>query len=156
MASRRRGLGPVDRGDTLIELVIAVAIMGVAMVAILGAVATAIIMSDTHRKQATAGNYARNYAEAIQNKVADGGYVPCADASAYSPLSGFVVPAGYSVSIVPGSMGYWDGAAWRTTCTTDSGVQRLTTQVRSDDDRASERVVVVLRKPCRLAETLCG
>jgi type II secretory pathway pseudopilin PulG len=153
---RGREVARDDRGDTLIELVLAVAIMGVVMVAVLGAVVTAVVMSDTHRDQATAGAAARNYAEAIQTMVAGGGYVDCAGESAYAAPGGFSVPTGYTASIVSGSMGYWDDADWQTTCTTDRGVQRLTTEVHSDDDRASERVVVVLRKPCRQDQALCG
>jgi type II secretory pathway pseudopilin PulG len=153
---RRRRVAHGDRGDTLLELVIAVAIMGVAMVAVLGAVVTAVVMSDTHRKQATAGAYARDYAEAIQTTVAGGGYVACAGPSAYATPAGFSVPTGYTASIVSGSIAYWNGTAWQATCTTDSGLQRLTTQVRSDDDRAVEHLVVVLRKPCRVDQTLCG
>src|SRR5664279_767957 len=61
-----------DEGETLIELIIAVAIMGIAVVAIVGGIATAIFMSDIHRKQATAGAYVRNYAEAVETYVAAG------------------------------------------------------------------------------------
>jgi hypothetical protein len=55
---------------------------------------------------------------------------------------------------VTGSMRYWSGSAWQSSCTTDLGLQQLTVQVASDDGRATERVDVVLRKPCGL-ETSC-
>jgi type II secretory pathway pseudopilin PulG len=148
-------IGGNDRGDTLLELLIAVAIMGIAVVAILGAVGSGILMSDVHRQQATSGVAARDYAEAIQTTVADGGYVPCADEVPYASPVGFAAPSGYVKSIVPGSMAYWDGLSWQTTCSTDTGLQRLTVQVRSEDDRASERVAVVLRKPCRVSDGPC-
>ena len=145
-----------DRGESLIELLIAVTIMSVALVAILGGFATSIMMSDIHRKQATAGTAVRDYAEAIQTMVAAGGYVGCAAASAYTSPPGFAVPAGYAKSVVASSMRYWNGSTWGTGCSTDVGLQQLTVQVASTDDRAAERVVVVVRKPCRTSDTLCG
>jgi Tfp pilus assembly protein PilW len=153
-----------DRGDTLIELVMTVMIMGVVMVAILGAVVAAVVMSDTHRDQATAGAAARAYAEAIQTTVAGGGYVACAGTGTYAAPAGFIVPSGYTASIVAGpgedGMKYWTGTTWQpmTACTTatDTGLQRLTARVSSANDRAVEQVVVVLRKPCRTDQALCG
>jgi type II secretory pathway pseudopilin PulG len=62
-----------DRGETLIELIVALAIMGITVVAIVSGIATGIVMSDIHRKQATAGAVVRQYAEAIENDVAAGG-----------------------------------------------------------------------------------
>ena len=152
-----------DRGDTLLELIITVSVMGVALVAILGAFATGILMSDVHRKQATAGAAARDYAEAIQNMVAAGGYVTCGNDS-YATPPGFSAPSGYVASIVQITAGryveYWK-AGWQDDCSPDPGLQRLTVQVRSNDgadcDQASvcERILVVLRKPCRPSDAQC-
>jgi type II secretory pathway pseudopilin PulG len=147
--------GRDDRGESLLEVLIAVTIMGIALVAIVGGLATSILVSDIHRRQATAGAYAHDYAEAIENAVAGGGYVACSTPASYASPAGFTVPAGYSKSVVAGSMRYWNGT-WQSACGTDAGLQQLTVQVASDDGRAAERVVVVLRKPCRLTDPLCA
>ncbi|MEV4314363.1 type II secretion system protein [Actinocrispum sp. NPDC049592] len=143
-----------ESGETLLELVIAVVIMGIALVAIIGGLTTSVLVSDVHRKQSTAGAYARDYSEAIERAVASGGYVACASAASYSSPAGFTVPAGFSKSVVAGSLRYWN-SGWQTSCGTDTGVQQLTVRVASDDGRAAESVVVVLRKPCRLSDSLC-
>jgi Tfp pilus assembly protein PilV len=145
-----------DRGESLLEVLIAVTIMGVALVAIVGGLVTGILVSDVHRRQATASASVRDYAEAIENAVAGGGYVPCGGAANYASPAGFAVPSGYSMSVVAGSVRYWAGGGWQSTCTTDTGLQQLTAQVASTDGRATERVVLVLRRPCRISDPLCA
>jgi len=151
-----RGRHTSERGESLVEVLIAVAIMGIAVVAIMGGLTTSVLVSDVHRKQTTAGTVVRAYAEAIEHSVADGNYVACAPAGSYASPAGFTVPSGYPKSVVAGSMRYWNGTAWQTSCSTDSGVQRLQIQVASDDGRATETVMVVLRKPCRLGDAPCS
>jgi type II secretory pathway pseudopilin PulG len=156
MTARRPA--PRDEGSTLLEVVIAVAIMGITLPAILGGIGTSILMSGVHRQQAAAGGAVRAYAEAVQNVVAEGGYVPCATTSSYATPAGFTAPSGYTATVVANSMRYWNGTAWQTTCGTDSGIQRLTLEVAGADTRAgSERLIIVVRKPCgtRTGEALC-
>lgn len=77
-----RASGPKDeRGETLLELVISIAIMGVIIVPVMGGLATGVLASGIQREQATAGVYARDYAEAIENSVSGTGYAPCAPAA---------------------------------------------------------------------------
>jgi prepilin-type N-terminal cleavage/methylation domain-containing protein len=138
-----------DRGSTLLEVLIATALLGMITAALLGALGTVVIMSDTHRKQATAGTTARDYAEAIQNTVATTGYVSCAGSAAYAPPPSLRVPPGFTASVV--SVQYWSGSAWQATCSSDTGLQRITVQVASTDARATEQIAVVLRMPCTQA-----
>jgi type II secretory pathway pseudopilin PulG len=142
--------GRSDRGETLIEVVVAVAVMSTAMVAVVGGLGTAIMMSDIHRKQATAGVTLRNYAEAINRTVDAGGYPSGCAALSVS----FTPPAGFSTSVT--KVGYWSGSAWSGTCSADSGLRQLTLQVASSDSRAVEQLVIEVRKPCGLADALCG
>lgn len=56
-----------DAGDSLIEILMAIAIMGIAFAAILGGFATTVRGSDYHRKQADVGEILRNATEQINN-----------------------------------------------------------------------------------------
>ena len=143
-----------DRGETLLELLIAVVIMGVAVVAVIGMLVNSVQLSDVHRKQATASEAVRDYGEAITNTVDGGGYVACAGTASYASPAGFAVPAGYAKSVA--SVRYWTGSAWQSSCSADTGLQQLTIQVASADGRASEQLVVVVRKPCGLSDSPCA
>jgi len=141
-----------DRGETLLELLIGLTIMAVAVVAIVGGLLVSVAVSDIHRKQSTAGAAVRDYAENVEKYVAGTGYTSCAPPSAYAPGAvGFTSPSGYTAA--PVTVRYWSGAAWVASPCVDVGLQELTIQVASSDTRASERLVVVLRKPCGLGST---
>jgi type II secretory pathway pseudopilin PulG len=136
-----------ERGETLIELLLTIVIMGITVVAVVGGLLAAIRMSDIHRRQATAGAAARDYVENVDRFVAGTGYVGCAGSSAYAPATvGFSAPAGFTAAVV--SVRFWTGTAWTSSCSSDQGLQQLTVQVQSADGRATEQAVVVLRKPC--------
>src|SRR6185369_1991475 len=116
-----------DRGETLIELLVTVVILGTAVVAIVAALATAIRVSDIHRKQASAGAYVRAYAEALETYVAAGSYQPCPVGTAYDGR--FTIPAPEDVKYDPPSVvsvEYWTGSAWQSGCpASDVGLQRV-------------------------------
>ena len=145
--------GPRDDGETLIELIIAVAIMGIAVVAIVGGIATSILMSDIHRKQTTAGAYVRNYAEAVETYLA----VPANFNATTSTIAlqtavavSFAPPTGYKPTVIsvqcwkdpvpPAQTGVFSA------CALDDTVQRVTLSVASTDSRASESLTVIVRK----------
>jgi type II secretory pathway pseudopilin PulG len=139
-----------ERGETLIELLITVMILGTAVVALVGGLVLAVRVSAMHREQATAGATVRAFAEALQTHVAatPSGYVDCADETTYDGIyTG--APAGYLPDVT--AVSYWDGTAFVSTCTTDTGVQRVSLTV--DGGSASETLDVVLRKPCRQGES---
>ena len=157
----RARLGSNDEGETLLELMIAVAIMGIAVVAIVGGVATSILMSDIHRKQATAGAYVRNYAEAVVAYVAVPGnfnasapdYSPSKVLKDLSPNAAlawamFTAPnVGFDPPAI--SVKCWDDASTKfiSSCTAASAVQQVTLNIASSDSRASESLLVIVRKP---------
>lgn len=141
-----------ERGESLLELVVAIALMGVAIVAVMAGLTTTVLMSDTQRKEATVVATVRNYAEALQNYVASGHYVACATTYA---VPGFAVPEGFTAKVVSGSVQYWTGALWLPLCLPDRGLQRLRVSVASTDGRAAQTLDVVLRKPCRVEDPPC-
>jgi type II secretory pathway pseudopilin PulG len=137
---------PDDRGKTLIELLVAI-IMGIAV----GGLLASVKFSDVHRKQATSGGLARDYAELIDRHVAGSGYAACAGPAAYSPTAvGYTLPADYDDNTAGvTTVRYWTAAGtWAATCSSDFGLQQVTVQVASPDGRATEQFVLVVRKPC--------
>jgi type II secretory pathway pseudopilin PulG len=150
--------GSNDEGETLLELMIAVAIMGIAVVAVVGGVATSILMSDIHRKQATAGAYVRNYAEAVVAYVATDTAASNANFGAgspdYSPSQVLAPPLSW-VSFTAPNLGFdppvisvkcWDGVGF-SGCPTASAVHQVKLSVTSTDKRAAESLFVVVRRP---------
>jgi Tfp pilus assembly protein PilV len=145
-----------EAGESLLELLVAVVILGVAVVAIVGGLGVSVLMSDVHRKQTDAGAAARSYAEALQAGVA-------ASPTQYNCAGTYAVPAGVSVPATVGppslSVKWWAPATktWTAgSCGTDVGVQQVTVEVATIDARAAERVVVVVRRPCRPSESWCS
>jgi prepilin-type N-terminal cleavage/methylation domain-containing protein len=146
-----------EAGMTLVEILVAVAILGIAVVGIVSGLGTASLASDRHRKQATADTVVKSYAEAINQKVGAIGYVSCTTAGTQIPLasyapsnlnSGFSAPTGYSASVT--SIRYWNttAGAFQPTCPgPDNGAQLLTLSSQSSDGRDTEIVEVVVRKP---------
>lgn len=137
-----------DRGETLVELVVAVAILGIGAVAILSGLMLSVKTSVVHRNEATAGAYVRSFAEAIQNYVDASGYASCGAATAsYQSVPVLNLPSGYTRAVT--GVQSWNGTAW-SSCTAD-GIQRLDLTVTTTGDatrRAVERLTVILRKPC--------
>ena len=93
----------------LVVVLAAVAILGVAVLAIVGGIGVSVLMSDVHRKQATAGAGVRDFGEAVENQVMAGGYFACAAPAKYAAPAGFTVPAGFTSSVT--SVKYWTGSA---------------------------------------------
>ena len=144
-----RRLQRSDRGETLIELVVAVAILGIAAVAILSGLMMTVRSSVMHRNDASSGAYVRSFAEAIQSSVDNsGGYKSCTTAAlAYGSVAVEGLPAGYTKTVT--AVQSWNGSAWGA-CTVD-GIQRLDLKVTTTGDnqhKAEETLTVVLRQPC--------
>ena len=140
MTTRRRG----ERGETLVELLITIMIIGTAVVAILAGIAVASNSSDEHKKQVGVVVVLRDYAEAVMNAPYQGCNYPINDSS-YTP-SGYAPPAPYNASIT--AVASYDGAssapaAFNTCPATDTGAVRITIEAHSTDNRASRTLQIV-------------
>ena len=145
-----------DRGESLVELLVAMLILGSAVVAVVGGLGTAIMMSDIHRKQAEIATRLNAYAAVIEGAVATSpGYVPCAKAPSYPSYD---ASPGYTAD--PIQVSYWNGSnafVPMPSCTpsSDTGVQRVTLRIHSNDGRVTQSMDIVIRKPCRPTDSLC-
>ncbi|MFE2268367.1 type II secretion system protein [Streptomyces lavendulae] len=110
-----------EEGETLIEVLVSVVLMGVAFVTIFGGIGTAIISSVRQQKVTGADSVVRSAAE----EVVGDPYVSCAGGYG-TPTP----PPGYTVTV---TVEYWDGVgAFATACpAADTGVQKVTLTVRS-------------------------
>lgn len=142
----RRG----EAGETLVEVLVAIAILGLAAVAILAGLQLSVKSSDIHRKEATGGSYVRSLAEAVQNYVSASptNYKSCASANYYTSKAALTLPTGYVPSETAAQV--WTGSTWAS-CGSDKGVQRVMLTVTSPGDAthtAAEKLYLVVRKAC--------
>ena len=103
MPGARRARG--ESGETLAELIVTIAIVGLAVAAIVAALATGISASSTHRQRASADTVARSVAEAIKDrKVAldpNGVYPPSTWTGGTTPP--IVDTSGFTVTVAVGA-----------------------------------------------------
>jgi type II secretory pathway pseudopilin PulG len=150
-----------ERGETLVELIIAIAILGVAGVAILAGMAFNVQASTINRNQAGGGAYLRSGAEAIQKGIdRSGTYASCAGAlttytsAASSVISSTDVSEGYVIKVLgqPNSWVKVGGVPqWSSCDNAADGIQRIKLELTTPGDAAHgavETMYVVLRKPC--------
>ena len=140
MIGRWRQRAKSEQGDTLIEILIAVTILGIAFVGILAGLATALRLSGSQRGRANADVVLVSAADSVRNQT----YVSCptASASSYSPSSGVTLPAGWSASnVTVSAIKFRDAATWTSTCpTTDQNVQLVTITAAAPSGGATESV----------------
>jgi prepilin-type N-terminal cleavage/methylation domain-containing protein len=141
-------------GFSLAELLVTIAVVGIAFASLLGGLMTSITASSLQRKQATADALARSAAEWVKDSIRNP-YQQCATSGTYS-FSDLSVPSGYSVSIPAGGVENWDPVGTVTApyspqfqtsqpgCA-DNGLQLITIIATSSDSQASETVQIVKR-----------
>lgn len=131
-----------ETGATLVEVLLTVVIVGVAFAVIVGGIGTSVLVSDIHRKQATAGATLRSFAEAVKTEP----YVACATTASY-PGAVITPPSGYTKAVT--GVRFWNEASgtFVAACAADPGLQLVTVEVRSIDERAVETLEVVKRNP---------
>jgi Tfp pilus assembly protein PilV len=145
---RRVAIKRNDRGESLLEILIAMLILAICVVAIGSAIVLSIKMSEVHRSQASAQDYLHNYAETLEGTT----YKPCTSstpASYPSVASAVGTPTGFGAPTV--AVNYWVvGSASFTTNQAcpgagDSGLQQVTFTLQSADSLVAESLVVTIR-----------
>lgn len=147
MTQRARAqVQPGDEGASLVELLAAVTLMGVAMVAILSALGVLISSSREHRQMANAQVVLTSAAELVKGAA----YVPCTDAAASSAYSAVAAAAarpsdwGAAGSVSVTSVEFWDGTTFATgTCATDLGLARVSLRVVNPDGSSTDTFSVL-------------
>jgi type II secretory pathway pseudopilin PulG len=150
-----------DRGETLVELLIAIAILGVAGVAILAGMAFSVQASAINRNQAGGGAYIRSAAEAIQKDIdGSGHYSSCGSAiatytsAANSVISSTDVSKGYAIVLSQVQSWVRVGGVPQWSSCDPKGVQRIRLELTTPGDSTHgsvETMYVVLRQPCDAA-----
>jgi len=142
-----------EAGTTLIELIITVAIMGFAMLALMGGIGTSIIFATVQRQDATAGMVLTSAAESIVADADPNRYRACATTADYTipPSSS----PGYPVTV--SSVAFWEPTSNRFVARTgvpscdpaspgypaDSGLQRIELSVTSSTGSRAPQVEVL-------------
>jgi Tfp pilus assembly protein PilV len=129
-----------EAGETLIETLMTVAIMGIAFTAVFGAIWTAIRVSDYASKTSKADTLVRAFAEDMKQRDGDATYIPCTTAGGTVTYPAWTVPQEYrnpttgvplytaTVTKIRYLSGYSSGVPqWSNTCpAVDLGAQELT------------------------------
>ncbi len=144
-----------DRGVTLVELILAVALLGTVAVTILAAFGTLIKASDTGRKSGDLSTTLAAVAEATVDNTRNPYLVTCGTPP-YDPTAGLVGALPRTLS--PGTISiedvkYWDGANFvmKEQCTTAMlnvvywHLQQVTIRVATTDGNSARRITVVKR-----------
>jgi type II secretory pathway pseudopilin PulG len=134
-----------DDGISLIEVLVAIALLGIAVVTIISGILTSIVTSDTHRNKATAETVLRGYAEAMRD-YAQANYSSCA--TSYPATLVFTPPTGFTPKV--NGVDYLGASGWvaqpAPTCGTTDTIQRLRLEVDATNGRATETVQIVIRR----------
>lgn len=140
MNGRHPGCRPArvhDGGFTLVEILLAVSILGIAGAVVLGGMMTSITVSTMGRSQSEAQLELSAYADAVYAAT----YVNCA--TSYS--TPYAPPSGYTATM---AVTYWNGtSAFNSTCSPDRGLQKVRLTIASTDGLASESLSIAKRAP---------
>jgi type II secretory pathway pseudopilin PulG len=150
-----------EAGDTLIEVLIAIAILGITVTALLGALVTTITSASEHRSLASLDTTLRSYAEQLKYDVQLQGtsswFTQCANVSSSPPqYQGHTVtpanqPPNVHYSVVILGIKYWNDATnmFDTNCSAPgdrSGFQLVTFQATAPNG-LTEPLSVGVRTP---------
>lgn len=146
MSNRRR---TDDGGESLIELLVSIALLGIASIAILASITMGLKAAALSSGMSSNQNILRNWAEVLEATP----YVDCATTKTYVAPVGMAVPPNVTLTML--EMQYWNSEKndFVAECGTDEGLQRVTlaaTAASGTPDKPTvDELRVVIRKPCR-------
>jgi type II secretory pathway pseudopilin PulG len=137
-----------EAGETLVELVMALALMGIVVVGIVGGLATTVLSSQVHRSQADANAVLVSAMETIKSNEFDWSNVDCSKTAAARQTAyetrarTTTMPTGWSSSqLTVTAMSYESvdasGVSFGSTCTAGLNRQLVTLQLTSPDGRVA-------------------
>ncbi len=100
---KKASVEPSEAGFSLVEVLVAVALLGSAVLALVGGIGSVVSSSDRHRRAATADTVARSYTEALKLVVSERPAVTWCSTSPYDVSTKYTVPDGYVVTQTPGT-----------------------------------------------------
>ena len=139
-----------DEGFTLVEVLVAIVILGIAFVSLLGALRMSIFGSDSHKQQSQVESVIGTAAENVKAATR----VACAAPSDYlgaAQAAATTTPPGWAASTVQiTGIQYWDGTTYGSTCYDDAAhnflnLQLITIQVTNPGTRADQTISFVKR-----------
>ena len=131
-----------ERGDTLVEIMLTVIIVGISFTGILFGLATAINLSGIDRGDADVRTMLVSSVESVKSQP----YVSCpsANGSSYNPALGVTVPSGWVLEI--SQFDHWNGTTWVATCpATDQKLQKINVKATSPDGRSKDSIEIIKR-----------
>lgn len=153
MTLRSRARCTADAGESLIEVLLSIALMGIGFVAVLGAMQLGLMGSEVHRSQATSETVMLSAVERV--KAGSTTYKPCAVANDadYLPRAQSAAPADWSAATISiPSVQYWNGTGFQSGgCAALEAIapilriQLITVQVTSPNGDATESMSFVKR-----------
>jgi type II secretory pathway pseudopilin PulG len=152
---RRRHRRGNDRGETLVELLVTIVVLGLTIPALMGAVLISVSASSQDRRQVQAQALLNSWAETIERENStDALYTNCPALTYYetAPFAPASIPAGFTPSVV--AITYWDtpSGTFVVACASpDSGVRKVqlkVTVVAGLYPAFDVTESIVVRKPC--------
>lgn len=138
LSHRGSGTGPArarsERGETLVEVMVAIVLMGGVMAAILGGLFALVSVSNSNQEKTKTALAVQSYAEQVKEPVGDLSYVECTGSGSGTTATyqgqlaltnvDDLLPPGYSAAV---DVQYWQGGSSYGTCpgTGDLGLQRF-------------------------------
>lgn len=129
-----------DAGFSLVESLVAIALLGLSIVTILGAIGTAASTSGLQARQADADAALRSGAEFVKSVS----YIACPDVASYDVSSATTAP-GMSVAA---TVQFWNGSNFQANCPAqDHGFQKVVLRASAAQEAFERTLEVIKRRP---------